>query len=107
MGYEKPTLKKLIDVCKEVFPSLEGLAMLELGDQAFYNYDDLLPYFAEFSYQSTGYIAKPFFEHLGFKHTSIDYNGLNGAINLDVRKDLSGILPRFDVLTNLGFTEHV
>ena len=59
--------------------------------------------------------AKKYFEHLGFTHVSIDYNGDNEALQLDVRQDLTEILVdpttnipiHFDVITNIGFTEHV
>jgi SAM-dependent methyltransferase len=51
------------------------------------------------------YSYKHYFESLGMDHTSIDWNGLDGALKLDLREPLS--LPPFDMITNIGTTEHV
>ena len=52
--------------------------------------------------------AKLFFEHLQMKHLSIDINGQNGAISLDARQDLTTFIRgKFNLITNLGFSEHV
>jgi hypothetical protein len=51
---------------------------------------------------------KPFFSHLGLKYTSIDRNGLDGALAIDVRQDLTvSIQKKFDIITNVGFSEHI
>ncbi len=76
---------------------LSGLSMVELGDQVIN--DPNIPF-------KTG---KDYFCSRNFKHISVDLNGLHGSQVRDLRKpeqfnDLEG---KFDVLTNLGTTEHV
>ena len=48
---------------------------------------------------------KTFFTAQGFEHVSIDWNGLDGALGLDLREPID--LDRFDMVTNFGTTEHV
>lgn len=48
---------------------------------------------------------KAFFEGRGFRHTSVDWNGDDGALPLDLRRPLN--LGTFDMVTNIGTTEHV
>src|SRR5882672_3336270 len=43
-------------------------------------------------------------EH-GVVHTSVDWNGQDGALKLDLRDRLD--LGEFDIVTNYGTTEHV
>jgi len=50
-------------------------------------------------------VYKDVFESLGFRHVSVDMNGLNGALPLDLRKPLN--LGTFDMVTNIGTSEHV
>jgi SAM-dependent methyltransferase len=57
---------------------------------------------------------KSFFTKLGVSHTSIDTNGKDGALAVDLRKCLRTELTardfnrvQFDVVTNIGTTEHV
>lgn len=50
-------------------------------------------------------IYKKYFEALGFKHVSIDWNGKDGALPLDLRKPID--MEPFDMVTNIGTTEHV
>ena len=69
---------------------LDGVAtMLELGDKCAKGQP---PY-------------KDWFESIGIRHTSVDWNGLHGALPLDLRQPLN--LGRFDMVTNIGTTEHV
>lgn len=48
---------------------------------------------------------KAFFERLGWEHVSVDWNGQDGALKRDLRKPLE--LGTFDMVTNIGTTEHV
>ena len=48
---------------------------------------------------------KAFFTSLGFAHTSVDWNGQDGALRRDLREPLN--LGTFDMVTNIGTTEHV
>lgn len=110
MGYEVPTLEKLINTIKIVFPTTDGLTMLEFGNQEVYGYEPyvrMLDYFKTFGYNGSSNILKYFFEFLKIEHTAIDYNGNDGALPYDVREPLKHKLPKFNVITNVGFSEHV
>lgn len=64
-------------------------------------------------------VYKHYFESVGIGHTSIDWNGQDGALNLDLRKPISVVgdswevdgqgphMHAFDMVTNIGTTEHV
>lgn len=54
------------------------------------------------------YVAKDYFNKIKKvkSHTSMDINGKNGALNIDLRKPVDSNL-NFDVITNFGTTEHV
>ncbi|MCK9458512.1 MAG: class I SAM-dependent methyltransferase [Proteobacteria bacterium] len=77
-----------------------GLKMIELGDQEIYVGHEL-------SY----HWIKSFFELAGIDHTSIDINGKGGALPLDMSQPIpdshSYLKLNFDVLTDIGFGEHV
>lgn len=45
------------------------------------------------------------FQRLGIRHVSVDLNGHDGALKLDLRQPLN--LGTFDVVTNFGTSEHV
>lgn len=70
-----------------IYP-LVGKRMLELGDK----------------YNGKG-TYKDHFEKEGMEHTSIDWNGEHGALPLDLREPID--LEPFDMITNMGTTEHV
>lgn len=68
-----------------------GLDWCELGNQGY-----------------SGRVAKDMYKAKGVRHTSIDINGLDGALKLDLDKDIpSNLHGKFDVITNYGTTEHV
>jgi hypothetical protein len=48
---------------------------------------------------------KKYFEGLGIRHVSVDINGLDGALPMDLRQPLG--LGTFDLVTNIGTSEHV
>lgn len=73
-----------------LYSPLVGTTMLELGCK--YNRH------LGISYKST-------FEGLGYRHVSIDWNGLYGSLPLDLRFPLR--IGCFDMVTNIGTTEHV
>lgn len=50
-------------------------------------------------------VYKHFFTQLGVDHTSIDWNGEDGALKMDLTKKIH--LSPFDMVTNIGTTEHV
>jgi hypothetical protein len=51
------------------------------------------------------FVYKSYFESIGFRHVSVDTNGLDGALPKDLRKPLG--LGQFDMVTNIGTSEHV
>jgi hypothetical protein len=52
--------------------------------------------------------AKDMYLFLGVDHTSIDINGLDGSVKLDLDKPVpSKFVDRFDIVTNYGTSEHV
>lgn len=73
----------------------EGISMFELGDQV-----SLCKYFP------TRTPAKNHFESMGIRHVSMDVNGYNGSLQRDITDDVSD-LGQFDIITNLGTSEHV
>jgi len=48
---------------------------------------------------------KSYFVQQGIDHVSIDWNGMDGALKMDLRKRIE--LDPFDMVTNFGTTEHV
>jgi SAM-dependent methyltransferase len=67
---------------------LVGTRMLELGNK-----------------KNNMGVYKNYFEFVGIDHTSIDWNGEDGALKLDLREPVD--LEPFDMVTNMGTTEHV
>jgi hypothetical protein len=72
----------------ELYQPLFGDSMLELGNK-----------------KNGEFIYKPYFEGLGYRHVSVDLNGENGALRMDLTKPLN--LGTFDMVTNIGTSEHV
>lgn len=50
-------------------------------------------------------LYRTWYEQHGAAYTCLDWNGMDGALKLDMRKRQR--LGPFDVVTNFGFTEHV
>ena len=73
---------------RELLNPLVGNTMLELGNKV-----------------KGELVYKDVFEGLGMAHVSVDMNGLNDALPLDLRQPLG--LGTFDMITNFGTTEHV
>jgi hypothetical protein len=75
-----------------LYEPLIGDTMLELGGKI-----------------NAPYTYKAYFESLGFRHVSIDWNGQHGALKRDLRNPLWDELGRhgFDMVSNMGTTEHV
>lgn len=77
----------------DIISPLVGNSMLELGNKK------------KAGGEGETFTYKAVFQSLGFRHVSIDTNGLDGALNKDLRKPLS--LGTFDMVTNIGTSEHV
>ena len=95
MAYLPEYLEFVTEAIRLEFFQPNGLSMFELVNQRFIG--------GEFA---TG---KQHFEHYGMLHTSVDINGEDGALPLDLRKPelFYDFRCKYDVLTNLGVTEHV
>lgn len=52
-------------------------------------------------------VYKAAFEAMGIEHVSVDWNGEDGALKLDLRVPQWETLGQFDMVTNFGTTEHV
>ena len=50
---------------------------------------------------------KSWFEGLGYRHISVDWDGRFGAIERDLRQPLWQEFGQFDMVTNIGTSEHV
>ena len=73
-----------------LYQPLVGDSMLELGGKI-----------------NAPYTYKAYFESLGFRHVSIDWNGQHGALKRDLRQPLWEEFGQFDMVSNMGTTEHV
>jgi len=78
------------------FEDKKQIKLLELGNQ-------------KILYENgTFEIAKSHLSNLGVQHTSIDINGLDGALIIDLTKDLPKELrDNFDIVTDFGTIEHI
>lgn len=90
------------DIVKSTFPIIltelgkadwSGMKMLEFGNQLMRGEEPLS--------------AKEYFTLLGVIHVSVDINGKDGALPLDLREPIKDIGEPFDIVTNFGTTEHV
>ena len=85
--------------------ALDGKKMVELGNQH-------IKLCAKIHYNIKNKVAKDYFLSLGVvEHLSLDKNGRDGALSVDLGKPLAKQLPtghnHFDILTNVGTSEHV
>ena len=86
-----PLLKTL-----EEFNGKENISFLELGNN-YMRGDDTVAWVNSLNLNiplggqqhPKGFLTKRFWTELGFNHTSIDMNGLDGSLNLDLRKHLN------------------
>jgi len=94
MGINKESLDFIINTIENCDVLLNNCRMVELGNQVL---------------KGIGGTAKDYFESIGVDHVSIDTNGKNGALPLDLQQEIKdkSLINTFDVLTNFGTTEHV
>jgi len=96
VGLNKIYLDYIEECIRIGIGELCGKKMLELGNQRMS--DNNMP-------EKTG---KEYFNNRGVIHTSVDLNGLDGALVIDLSKPLPVLwLKHFDIITNSGATEHV
>jgi hypothetical protein len=71
-----------------------GLSWCELGNQIYYG--------------PPRCVAKKLYVEMGVQHTSMDINGQDGALKIDLDQPIADeFLNKFDVITNYGTIEHV
>jgi len=80
------------EYCHHFLYPLVGNRMLELGNK-------------KSNINGKFHTYKDYFVSEGFEHVSVDINGLDGALPLDLRNPID--LGKFDMVTNYGTTEHV
>jgi hypothetical protein len=95
MGIAPDTSELLYIARKSISDSWAGIKVCEFGNQRIR--ENVFPY-------KTG---KEYLTKIGALHTSIDLNGKDGAIKLDLSKPIIGIGEPFDIVTNFGTIEHV
>lgn len=97
MALNQAYLKYIHESIVDTLGGLKGKTMLELGNQEIR--DKAIP----------EKIGKEYFENRGVEHTSIDLNGLDGALKLDLTKPEQFMRWHgyFDIVTNAGTSEHV
>lgn len=101
MGLQLEYINFINETCALAgFQRTTGLKMCELGNQQIRKNADRI------TKAKTG---KEYFSSLGYDHISIDRNGLDGALPLDLCEPIRNpeLIDQFDVLTNSGTSEHV
>jgi hypothetical protein len=93
-------------------PTKINWSIIELGNQFAYIWEkpfETYPARYIAKNQPPWPVAKGMFEHLGFAHTSVDINGNDGAIALDL--SFPQVIPpgigQADIVTDFGTSEHV
>ena len=93
----------------------DDISLCELGNN-YLKGDEMIPWLESEGYNftiggeqhPTGVVSKTFWNRLGFNHTSIDMNGLDGSLPYDLREDISDKFnTKFDVIYDGGTGEHV
>lgn len=95
MGLKQDQLEFIFSCIDQKYSQYPGLRMLELGNQVL-------------KIDGTRRSAKPYFEEMGFEHVSVDINGKDGALPIDLSVSIGDTLKKqYDVVTNSGVSEHV
>jgi len=99
MGMQKKYINYIEKNSNKIIGGLKGKSMLELGDQ-------VLRGMKRITTLKTG---KEYFSNEGVNHISIDLNGKRGSLKHDLSKPIinPNWINYFDIITNLGTTEHV
>lgn len=92
MGIRRESIH-LIEIAVEKLGGYEGLRMCELGNQMMRDMGNCS--------------AKRYFRNLGVDHVSLDENGKDGAVAVDLSKPIPESLGLFDLVTNYGTSEHI
>jgi SAM-dependent methyltransferase len=111
MGLKTPYLVHFFSCCDAAgIVDFKLKKMCELGNQHM-KYDDpsLDVYVKAIDIDTEPATGKEFFTKIGFEHTSIDINGLDGAEPFDLSKPIMDSKKQnyFDIITSFGTIEHV
>jgi len=100
MGIRSKYIKYIEKHASNCIGDIRGKSMLELGDQV------LREKIKKITNFKTG---KEYFTNNGVEHISIDLNGLHGSLKYDLSKPIinQNWINYFDIITNLGTSEHV
>jgi len=98
MGLKLPYIDLIKNSVLENFSTLNQITILELGNQVVRPGQGIV--------ENTG---KEYWTNQGMIHTSVDLNGMDGALIKDLTRieDFEEFTNSFDVVYNLGTTEHV
>ena len=98
MGLKKPLIDYITKSILSKHDTLHNLKILEFGNQI-----------VEAGQGYSEKTGKEYWTNQLMDHTSIDVNGLNGALKKDLTKisDFQGMFHQFDVVYNAGTSEHV
>lgn len=98
MGLKRSYIDFIRESVESTIGGFRGMRMLELGNQRIAR--------RAFIGARTG---KAYYTNLGVEHTSLDFNGKDGAVKLDlsVAIDKPEWRGHFDIVSNAGTTEHV
>jgi SAM-dependent methyltransferase len=99
MGLKSIYLNYINECARDIIGEFYGKRMLELGNQHFDEDEGIIP-------ERTG---KEYYVNRGVLHTSVDLNGEDGSIKIDLSKPIENKdwLNSFDIITNSGTSEHV
>jgi hypothetical protein len=97
MGIPQPLFDFEHETLETLNIQYSGLQICELGNQRF-----------ALDIPISSPVAKKYYEKQGAKHTSLDLNGKDGALKLDLDYPIpADMVEKFDLLTNYGTLEHV
>lgn len=98
MGLRREYIEYIDDSIAGTLGGIQGKQFLELGNQRIRRGQGIR--------ERTG---KAYYTRLGAIHTSLDFNGKDGAVALDLSRlhDEPEWRGRFDIISNPGTTEHV
>lgn len=107
MGLRKAHLEYFFEMFKLAgYEKFNGLKMCELGNQTIRQSG---MEYSKANHMPSCETGKKLFTSIGFQHTSIDINGKDRALPIDLTKPIRDreLLSNFDIITNSGTTEHV
>jgi len=107
MGLDQNILEFMHKSFEAIRPTgFENKRILELGNQKLRKIPRKI---LRDKYNKKFSTAKKYLEFLGFQHYSIDINGKDGAIKIDLSEPFKDKfwINNFDIITNFGTIEHV